>query len=77
MSRWMTHCRGRAPATHITEPVWLEMGEHREVLRFIILGLSWLGKWGPKIWWEVGYRKLKIGVGLPLTSRHRGGQRVG
>ncbi|KAK9395807.1 RTL1: Retrotransposon-like 1 [Crotalus adamanteus] len=50
---------GEAPATLVTEPVRLDMGEHWEVLRFIvvpsmteevILGLAWLGKWGPTIW---------------------------
>lgn len=60
---------GGAPANHLTKPVWLEMGEHREVLRFIIaskvmesviLSLSWLDKWGPMIWWEGDYRKLRI-----------------
>lgn len=61
----------------------LEIGEHREILRFIvaakmtesiILGLSWLDKWGPKIWWEGGYRKLRIGVG-PRPPPHKQAQR--
>lgn len=43
---------------HLTEPVWLEMGKHWEIIRFIIvpkmteeviLGLSWLDIWGPMI----------------------------
>lgn len=54
---------GGAPATHITEPVRLEIGEHQEDIRFIvvdkmiepiILGLAWLDKWEPTSWWEGG-----------------------
>lgn len=74
---------GGAPTTHLTEPVLLKMGEHREVLRFIIaakmtesviLGLSWLDKWRTMIWWEGGYRKLRVGVG-PRTPPHERGLR--
>lgn len=47
------------------------MGENWEVIQFIvvatitksiIVGLELLDKWGPMIWWEGGYRKLRIGV---------------
>lgn len=50
---------GGVPATFITEPVQMELGEHWEVIRFVvvpsmmeavILGLAWLDKWGPTIW---------------------------
>lgn len=50
---------GGAPATCITEPVWMELGDHWEIIRFVvvtsmteavILGLAWLDKWGPPIW---------------------------
>lgn len=29
----------------------------------IILGLAWLDKWQPNIWWERGYRKLRLTLG--------------
>lgn len=54
------------------------MGAHWEVLQFmvvpsmteaVILGLVWLDKWGPMIWWERGYQKLQIGVG-PQQPAH-------
>lgn len=63
---------GGALATHITEPVKLEMGEHWELSRFVvvatmneslILGLAWLDKWGPTIWWEGFFWKLRIATG--------------
>lgn len=50
---------GGVPAMYITEPVWMELGEHWEVIRFVvvpsmtevvILGLAWLDKWGLTIW---------------------------
>lgn len=50
---------GEQPATHVTEWITLEIGPHRELIRFIvvpkmmedvILGLAWLDKWGPTIW---------------------------
>lgn len=72
-----------APATLVTEPVRLEMGAHWEVLQFImvpsmteavILGLAWLDKWGHTIWWEGGYRKLRIGIG-PLPPPHEQAQK--
>ncbi|XP_060545015.1 retrotransposon-derived protein PEG10 isoform X5 [Pantherophis guttatus] len=65
-------------ATHLTEPVKLELADHWETIRFIIapkmtdpviLGLSWLDKWGPIIWWQEGTRRLMIAKGpqpLPL-----------
>lgn len=51
---------GGQPATHVMERVVLEIGTHREVLQFVVvlritvevvLGLAWLDKWGPMIWW--------------------------
>lgn len=48
-------------ATQVTELVGLEIGDHKETIRFIIvehmvepfiLGLAWLDKWRPLIWWE-------------------------
>lgn len=57
---------GGTPATLITEPLQLEMGWHWELIHFmlvpkmtkaVILGLAWLDKWDPTIWWEVGDRK--------------------
>lgn len=58
---------GGASATYVTEFVRLEIGEHWESIQFIIvermidpiiLGLAWLDKWKPTIWWEGGFRKL-------------------
>ncbi|XP_039215403.1 uncharacterized protein LOC120315311 [Crotalus tigris] len=63
---------GGVPATHVTERVRMDLGEHWEVLRFIvvpimteavILGLAWLDKWTPTIWWGGGYRHVRLGVG--------------
>lgn len=64
---------GGAPATQVT--VRLEIGEHRESIWFIVveqmiepilLGLAWLDKWKPNIWWEDGFWKLRFVVGLEL-----------
>lgn len=61
-----------APATHITEPMKMELAQHWELIRFIIvqtmtvsviLGLAWLDKWGPTIWWEGGCQNLRIVAG--------------
>lgn len=55
---------GGTPAEHVTELVCLEIGEHREQIRFIVVewmvepvirGLAWLHKWRPTIWWEGGF----------------------
>lgn len=63
---------GGAPATQVTELIKVEIGEHWEHLRFIvvdrmieplILGLTWLYKWQPVIWWEGGFRKLRFAIG--------------
>lgn len=63
---------GGVPATHVTELVRLEIGEHWEYIRFVvvdtmieplILGLTWLDKWQPTIWWEEGFRKLRLPLG--------------
>lgn len=44
------------PITHVTQPLWLTVGNHRELIRFVvvsqrskavILGLAWLDKWEP------------------------------
>lgn len=60
---------GGSPATHLTEPVCLEMDQHWEIIRFVvipkmtkivILGLAWLDKWCPTIWWENGVRTLRL-----------------
>ncbi|KAK9401814.1 hypothetical protein NXF25_010170 [Crotalus adamanteus] len=69
---------GGVPATHVTERVRMDLGEHWEVLRFIvvpimteavILGLAWLDKWTPTIWWEGGYRNIRLGVGpMPVSG---------
>ncbi|XP_039178262.1 uncharacterized protein LOC120298525 [Crotalus tigris] len=73
---------GGVPATHVTEQVRMDLGDHWEVLRFIvipittetvILGLSWLDKWTPTIWWEEGYRKMRLGMGpIPRTGGNGG-----
>lgn len=51
---------GGAPAMFLTESVRLEMSQHWEFIRFVvvpkmtevvILGLVWLDKWGPTISW--------------------------
>lgn len=34
----------------------------------LILGFSWLDKWQPHIWWEGGFRKLQLAVGLEPVS---------
>ncbi|XP_060539018.1 uncharacterized protein LOC132709560 [Pantherophis guttatus] len=70
---------GGTYATHLTEPVRLELADHWETIRFIIapkmtepviLGLSWLDKWGPIIWWQEGTRRLRIAKGpQPLPPR--------
>lgn len=66
---------GGAPVTQVTETVRLEIGEHRESIQFIvvermieliILGLPRLDKWKPNIWWEDGFRKLRLAVGPDL-----------
>lgn len=60
------------------------MGNHWELIRFIvvpkmieslILGLAWLDKWGPTIWWSGGFRRLRISNGPdpPLHEQARGG----
>lgn len=63
---------GGAPTTHVMELVQLGIGTHREHLRFVvvdtmiepvILGLAWLDKWEPTIWWEGGFRKLHLKLG--------------
>lgn len=63
---------GGSPATWVTEPIRLEIREYWELIRFIIvdsiikliiLGLAWLDKWKPTIWWEGGYRKLRLELG--------------
>lgn len=75
---------GGVPTTHVTEPVRLEMGEHWENIRFIvvermiepiILGLAWLDKWELTIWWEGGFQKLRMALGpeLPIRSQVKGG----
>lgn len=52
---------GGTPASLLTEPIRLEMGYHWELIHLIvvpkitdamILGLAWLDKWTPTIWWE-------------------------
>lgn len=55
------------------------MGEHWELIRFVvithmiepvILGLAWLDKWRPTIWWEGGFRRLRLPVGpCPLAEQ--------
>ncbi|KAK9412177.1 hypothetical protein NXF25_003352 [Crotalus adamanteus] len=69
---------GGAPTTLVTEPVRMDVGGHWEVIRFIvvpsmsepvILGLAWLDKWTPTIWWADGSRHLRLAVGpQPLPS---------
>lgn len=58
-----------SPSTHLTEPVQLEKGQHWDIIQFVIvpkmteaviLGLSWLDKWIPIIWWEGEERKMRI-----------------
>lgn len=77
---------GGAPATHVTEPVQLGIGEHWECLRFvvvdvmiepIILGLAWLDKWKPTIWWEGGYRKLRLELSPEPSTTEATGQVAG
>lgn len=57
---------GRA-ASHIMEPVQLKFGDHQETIRFMvtlkmaeerILGLTWLAKWGPWIYWEKASKRV-------------------
>lgn len=57
----------------------MELGDNRELIRFItvdvmiepmILGLAWLDKWKPTIWWEGGYQKVRLEVG-PKPSMDR------
>lgn len=52
---------GGQPSIRVTELVHLEIGQHWELICFVvvetmieplILGLSWLDKWEPIIWWE-------------------------
>ncbi|XP_039213407.1 uncharacterized protein LOC120314410 [Crotalus tigris] len=71
---------GGAPATHITEAIRLELGAHWETIQFVvapamseavILGLAWLDKWEPTIWWEGGYRRVRLGVGPQPPSQCR------
>ncbi|KAK9395824.1 retrotransposon-derived protein PEG10 [Crotalus adamanteus] len=65
--------------TQLTEPLRLEIGAHWEFIRFlvapkmteaVILGLAWLDKWKPFIWWEKGMRivRLPIGPDPPIDS---------
>lgn len=63
---------GGKPVTHVTEPISLEIGTHKERIRFrvvpkiteeVVLGLAWLDKWDPTIWWGGGCRHIQIGVG--------------
>lgn len=71
---------GGVPATHLTKPVCLEIGEHWEMIRLVIvskmtesviLGLSWMDNWLPLIWWEGGERRLKLGRGpIPPPQEH-------
>lgn len=58
LSRWMD--RYWVAPTHVTERMKLECSQHWELICFIvvpkmmeevILGLTWLDKWGPTIWW--------------------------
>lgn len=62
---------GGRPATHITEQVTLEIGLHQERICFVVvprimedmvLGLVWLDKWAPTIWWG-GCRHLRLAIG--------------
>lgn len=71
---------GGAPATHLIELVCREIGEHWELIHFVvipkmmeavILGLAWLDKWCLIIWWEDGVRTLRLVTGPtppPQTS---------
>lgn len=70
-----------SPATHLTEPVQLETGQNQETIQFVIapkmtevviLGLCWLGKWGPTIWWQMGEKKMNLGKRLPTPMRALG-----
>ncbi|KAK9406808.1 hypothetical protein NXF25_005582 [Crotalus adamanteus] len=63
---------GGAPTNWVTEPVRMEIGIHWEVIRFIvvpsmsesiILGLAWLDKWTPNMWWADGSWHLRLAVG--------------
>ncbi|KAK9408175.1 hypothetical protein NXF25_006949 [Crotalus adamanteus] len=63
---------GGAPTTLVTEPIRMDIGGHWETIRFIvvptmsesvILGLAWMDKWTPTIWWADGARHLRIAVG--------------
>ncbi|KAK9391826.1 hypothetical protein NXF25_017413 [Crotalus adamanteus] len=76
---------GGEPASYVTELVSLEMQEHRELLRFIvipsmtedvILGLAWLDRWQPVIWWAGGYRRMRLVVGpRPPSIEEEGSQK--
>lgn len=69
---------GGSPVTHVTEPICLDMGEHWDIIHFVvipkmtetvILGLAWLDKWRPTIWWENGVRTLRLVTGpLPPSE---------
>ncbi|KAK9401689.1 hypothetical protein NXF25_010045 [Crotalus adamanteus] len=72
---------GGAPTTLVTEPVRMEVAAHWEMLRFIvvpsmseaiILGLVWLDKWTPTIWWADGSRHLRLTAGPqpPVPERY-------
>ncbi|ETE57834.1 hypothetical protein L345_16448, partial [Ophiophagus hannah] len=71
---------GGAYATHLTKPVRLELADHWETIRFVmapkmtdavILGLSWLDKWGPTIWWQGGSCRLRIVKGHQPLPHHQ------
>ncbi|KAK9397281.1 hypothetical protein NXF25_020642 [Crotalus adamanteus] len=66
---------GGVPTTLVTEPVRMDIGGHWELIRFIvvptmsesvILGLAWMDKWTPTIWWAEGSRHLRLAVGPQL-----------
>ncbi|KAK9400665.1 hypothetical protein NXF25_011379 [Crotalus adamanteus] len=79
---------GGAPTTLVTEPIRMDVGGHWEVIRFVvvpsmteplILGLAWLDKWTPIIWWEDGSQRLRLPVGPqpPPTPDHDGDKGLG
>ncbi|XP_058041925.1 uncharacterized protein LOC131199783 [Ahaetulla prasina] len=59
---------GGGPAHFVTEPIEMIIGDHREILNFIVapgmdqpllLGLSWLRKWNPHINWRTGVLRFR------------------
>lgn len=65
-SRWFCD---RGLPHNPSEPVWLDIGQNHEIIRFMIalkmmevmiLGLSWLDNWGHTIWWQKGERKMRL-----------------